>query len=106
ALSAWLYGVGLDGQWPQALRLKLAGVLAAGGEVARHDPRDAATHLLLAGVFAQFESLQPELDQAMGDAPQWASLWRRDSGLLKIAGAARQKRLSQAEEALMGALRG
>lgn len=106
ALSAWLYGVGLDCQWPQALRLKLAGVLAAGGEVARHDPRDAATHLLLAGVFAQFESLQPELDQAMGDAPQWASLWRRDSGLLKIAGAARQKRLSQAEEALMGALRG
>lgn len=35
ALSAWLYGVGLECRWPQALRLKLAGVLAAGSEVAR-----------------------------------------------------------------------
>lgn len=103
ALAAWLYGVGLACQWPQALRLKLAGVLAAGGEIARLDPRDAATHLLLAGVFAQFESLQAELDVALDGAGEWPALWRRDSGLLKIAGSARQKRLEKAEAALTNA---
>lgn len=97
ALAAWLYGVGLDCQWPQALRLKLAGVLAAGGEIARLDPRDAAAHLLLAGVFAQFESLQAELDAALDSAGEWATSWRRDRALLTIAGSARAKRLEKAE---------
>lgn len=104
ALSAWLYGVSLECRWPQALRLKLAGVLAAGSEVARLDPREAATHLLLGGVFAQFESLQAEFDFALNGAGEWAALWRRDRGLLKIAGSARQKRLEQAEAAVMNAL--
>lgn len=104
ALSAWLYGVSLECRWPQGLRLKLAGVLAAGSEVARLDPREAATHLLLGGVFAQFESLQAELDFALNGAGEWAALWRRDRGLLKIAGSARQKRLEQAEAAVMNAL--
>ena len=98
ALSAWLYGVSLECRWPQALRLKLAGVLAAGSEVARLDPREAATHLLLGGVFAQFESLQAELNVALESAGEWAALWRRDSGLLRIAGTARQKRLEKAEQ--------
>lgn len=102
ALAAWLYGVGLECQWPRALRLKLAGVLAAGGEIARLDPRDAATHLLLAGVFAQFESLQAELDAALDSAGEWATLWRRDRALLKIAATARAKRLEKAEHQITG----
>lgn len=102
ALGAWLYGVGLDCQWPQALRLKLTGVLAAGSEVARLDPCDAATHLLLAGVFAQFESLHAELDAALDSTGEWATLWRRDRALLKIAGSARAKRLEKAEHQITG----
>lgn len=97
ALSAWLYGVGLHCQWPQSLRLKLAGVLAVGSEVCRLDPREAATHLLLAGVFAQFEGLQVELDGVLDDSDAWAELWRRDSTLLKIAKTTRQRRLDKAE---------
>ena len=103
ALSAWLYGIALDCQWPQALRLKLAGVLAAASEVARLDPREAATHLLLGGVFAQFESLRTEMDVALESAGEWAALWRRDSGLLRIAGSARQKRLEKAEQQVIHA---
>ncbi len=103
ALSAWLYGVCLECRWPQALRLKLAGVLAAGSEVARLDPREATTHLLLGGVFAQFESLRTEMDVALESAGEWAALWRRDSGLLKIAGSARQKRLEKAEQQVIHA---
>jgi hypothetical protein len=85
------------------LRLKLAGVLAAASEVAHLDPREAATHLLLGGVFAQFESLQTELDVALESAGEWAALWRRDSALLKIAGSARQKRLEKAEQQVIHA---
>ena len=103
ALSAWLYSVCLECRWPQALRLKLTGVLAAGSEVARLDPREATTHLLLGGVFAQFESLQAELDVALESAGEWAALWRRDSGLLRIAGSARQKRLEKAEATVTNA---
>ena len=103
ALSAWLYGVALDCRRPQTLRLKLAGLLAAGSEVARLDPCETTTHLLLGGVFAQFESLQAELDIALDSAGEWAALWRRDSGLLKIAGSARQKRLDKAEETVTNA---
>jgi hypothetical protein len=98
ALSAWLYGVALDCRRPQTLRLKLAGLLAAGSEVARLDPCETTTHLLLGGVFAQFESLQAELNVALESTGEWAELWRRDSELLRIAGSARQKRLEKAEQ--------
>ena len=101
ALVAWLYGVGLDAGWPRALCLRLAGLLAAGAELARHDPKTPPGHVLLAGLFAQFDALQPALDDAFAATPpHWASLWRRDAGLLKVAAAAREKRLDQALQSL------
>jgi len=97
ALSAWLFGVGQESAWPQALQLLLLGLLAGCAEVARQCPSAAGSHLLLAGLFAQFDSLRSDLDNAFaaGDA-HWAQLWQRDKGLLAIAGSARSKRLQKA----------
>ncbi|MGE6791331.1 hypothetical protein SAMN05216206_0735 [Pseudomonas guineae] len=102
ALTAWLFGVGQDSAWPQALQLRLLGLLAGCAEVARQCPSKADSHLMLAGLFAQFDSLCGELDSAFaaGDA-HWAQLWRRDRGLLSMAGSARGKRLQKAQ-ALLG----
>lgn len=97
ALTAWLYGVGLDCGWPRHLQLRLAGLLATGAELARHDAKDPVTHVLLAGLFAQSDGLEAELDAALASTPQpWAGLWRRDRSLLKLAAAARGKRLDKA----------
>lgn len=103
ALSAWLLGVGQESAWPQALQLRLLGVLAGCAEVARQCPSAAAGHLMLAGLFAQFDSLRGELDGAFaaGDS-YWAQLWQRDQGLLSIANSARGKRLEKALALLGG----
>lgn len=102
ALTAWLFGVGQESAWPQALQLRLLGLLAGCAEVARQCPNAPGSHLLLAGLFAQFDSLSGELDGAFaaGDA-HWAQLWQRDKGLLTMAGTARTKRLQKAQ-ALLG----
>lgn len=101
ALGAWLHGVGRDSAWPQALQLRLLGLLAGCAEVARQGPSTPVAHLLLAGLFAQFAALDAELDAAFAAGPaEWAALWRRDKGLLAIAGAARDKRLQKALSAL------
>jgi alkylation response protein AidB-like acyl-CoA dehydrogenase len=102
ALTAWLFGLGQESAWPQALQLRLLGLLAGCAEVARQCPSAADSHLMLAGLFAQFDSLRAELDAAFaaGDG-HWAQLWQRDQGLLAIAGSARKKRLQKAQ-ALLG----
>ena len=101
AVGAWLYGVGRDANWPQALQLRLLGLLAGCAEVARQGPAQAATHLLLAGLFAQFAALEAELHAAFAAGPaDWAALWQRDRGLLSMAASARGKRLANALTAL------
>ncbi len=101
AICAWLYGLATERQWPAQLSLRLAGVLAGCAEVSRQPASQAPTHLLLAGVFSQFESLASALDAAFaaGDAAL-AAVWKRDKGVLAIAGAARAKRLEKARVAL------
>lgn len=97
AVTAWLYGVGQDSAWPQALQLRLLGLLAGCAEVARQCPSAAASHVLLAGLFAQFAALHGEVDAAMASGPaEWAALWQRDGKLLEIARTARAKRLEKA----------
>jgi hypothetical protein len=101
AVGAWLYGVGQDSNWPQALQLRLLGLLAGCAEVARQGPTQPATHLLLAGLFAQFAALDAELPAAFAAGPaDWAALWQRDRGLLSLAASARGKRLANALAAL------
>lgn len=97
ALCAWLYGVGQDSDWPQALQLKLLALLAGCAEVSRQPPNSSAGHVLLGGLFAQFDGLQGALDEAFADGPpQWASVWTRDRAVLDLAAGARAKRLAKA----------
>lgn len=101
AIGAWLYGVGLESGWPQGLLLRLGGLLTGCAELSRHGPSDASSHLLLAGLFAQFAALRPELDAAFSAGPAaWAQLWQRDHNLLNIAASARSKRLDKALQSL------
>eukprot|EP01030_Chromulinospumella_sphaerica_P019747 gene19747-19644_t len=72
AMTAWLYGVGQDSDWPQALQLRLLALLAGCAEVSRHPPVSPAGHVLLGGLFAQFEGLKGEINAALADGPpQW-----------------------------------
>lgn len=97
AVCAWLYGVGQDSGWPRELQLRLLGLLAGCAEVARLCPSAASSHLLLAGLFAQFASLRAGIDAAMASGPEeWNGLWQRDGKLLEIARSAREKRLEKA----------
>ncbi|MBM3108835.1 acyl-CoA dehydrogenase [Pseudomonas sp. P66] len=97
ALCAWLYGVGQDNGWPQALQLRLIGLLGGCAEGSRQCADATACHLLLGGLFAQFAALKDEINQALSlSTGEWAALWQRDQGLLEIASAARAKRLAKA----------
>ncbi|HSC84729.1 MAG TPA: acyl-CoA dehydrogenase family protein [Pseudomonas sp.] len=101
AVSAWLHGLGQDNGWAQELQLRLLGLLGGCAEVARQCPSAASTHLLLAGLFAQFQALRGEVDSAIAAGPaEWAALWQRDGNLLELARTARQKRLEKALQAL------
>lgn len=97
ALTAWLYGVGQACGWSQALQLRLLAQLAAASELSRLAPGEATTHVLLGALFAGFEALTPQVDEALQAGPaHWNQLWQRDRGILGMAGAARAKRLEKA----------
>jgi len=97
AMTAWLYGVGQDSGWPQPLQLRLLALLAGCAEVSRQPPNSPAGHVLLGGLFAQFEGLKPEVDQALRDGnPEWAAMWQRDQSVMQLAAGARAKRLAKA----------
>ena len=86
AIGGWLLGIGRDSGWPEALQLRLLGLLGSAAEVSRLCATSPVMHLMLAGLFAQFDGLRPELEAALAEGPQeWASLWQRDQGLLAIA---------------------
>ncbi|MGW8465148.1 acyl-CoA dehydrogenase [Pseudomonas sp. CLCA07] len=97
AMTAWLYGIGQDSDWPQALQLRLLALLAGCAEVSRQAPNNPAGHVLLGGLFAQFEGLKVEIDQALADGPpHWAAMWQRDRLVMDLAAGARGKRLVKA----------
>ncbi|PWE42370.1 acyl-CoA dehydrogenase [Pseudomonas prosekii] len=97
ALSAWLYGVGEESDWPQHLRLRLLALLAGCAEVSRQAPSSAATHVLLGGLFAQFDALKSDINQTMASGPaEWAAMWQRDQAVMDLAAGARSKRLAKA----------
>ncbi|KAB5624281.1 acyl-CoA dehydrogenase [Pseudomonas putida] len=97
ALLGWLHGVAQECAWPQALRLRLIGLLAACAEASRQCADSVGCHLLLAGLFAQFQALRADIDAALASGPEhWAQLWQRDQGLLALAAATRETRLIKA----------
>jgi hypothetical protein len=97
SLTSWLYGVGLECDWPQRLQLLLLGILGGAAEVSRLPPAEAATHLLLASLNQQFETLAQQLDTALSSSPDpWMQLWQRDRGVLQLARSARATRQARA----------
>lgn len=97
AMTAWLYGVGHDSAWPQALQLRLLALLAGCAEVSRHAPNNPVGHILLGGLFAQFDGLKAEINQALAEGPpHWAAMWQRDQSVMDLAAGARGKRLAKA----------
>lgn len=97
AMTAWLFGVGQDSDWPQTLQLRLLALLAGCAEVSRQAPNNPAGHVLLGGLFAQFDGLKAEVNQALADGPpQWAAMWQRDQAVMDLAAGARGKRLAKA----------
>ncbi len=102
ALCAWLYGQSLLDQWPQELKLQLLGVLAGLKETLQQPHTEAASHLLLAGLLAQFADLQAQITQALNaySCQTTAQAWQRDKAILEIARSARMRRLEVAKNAL------
>ncbi|MGE8065675.1 acyl-CoA dehydrogenase family protein [Pseudomonas sp. NPDC089569] len=97
AMTAWLYGVGQDSNWPQHLQLRLLALLAGCAEVSRQAPGSPSGHVLLGGLFAQFEALKTEVNQALAEGPSlWATMWQRDQAVMDLAAMARAKRLAKA----------
>ena len=98
ALCAWLYGQSLLDQWPQALQLQLVALLAGLKETLQQPNKEAASHVLLGGLLAQFASLQTPINQALQtySSQAIASAWQRDKAILEIANSARMRRLEVA----------
>ena len=97
AMTAWLYGVGQDSGWSQPLLLRLLALVAGCAEASRQPPNNPAGHVLLGGLFAQFDALKSEIDQALAEGnPEWAQMWQRDQSVMQLAAGARAKRLAKA----------
>ena len=97
AMTAWLYGVGQDCAWPPSLQLRLLGLLAGCAEASRQPPTSLAGHVVLGGLFAQFDALKTEVNEALADGPpEWAAMWQRDQAVMDLAAGARGKRLAKA----------
>ncbi|WP_338801006.1 acyl-CoA dehydrogenase family protein [Pseudomonas sp. RSB 5.4] len=97
AMTAWLYGVGQDSGWSQPLLLRLLALLGGCAEASRQPPNNPAGHVLLGGLFAQFDAFKPEIDRALAEGnPEWALMWQRDQSVMQLAAGARAKRLAKA----------
>jgi hypothetical protein len=97
AMTAWLYGIGQDCAWPQSLQLRLLALLAGCAESSRQPPTSLAGHVLLGGLFAQFDGLKAEVNEALAAGPQeWMAMWQRDQAVMDLAAGARGKRLAKA----------
>ena len=97
AMTAWLYGVGQECAWPQGLQLRLLGLLSGCAEGSRQPPTSLAGHVVLGGLFAQFEGLKAEVNEALAGGPaEWAAMWQRDQAVMDLAAGARGKRLAKA----------
>jgi hypothetical protein len=83
------------------LQLRLLALLAGCAEVSRQAPNNPSGHVLLGGLFAQFDGLKSEVTQALADGPpHWAAMWQRDQGVMDLAAGARGKRLAKALAAI------
>jgi hypothetical protein len=53
--------------------------------------------VLLGGLFAQFDALKPDINEALAEGPpEWSAMWQRDQAVMDLAAGARGKRLVNA----------
>lgn len=99
AMLAWHTRAMAKGSEMGELNLKVLALLSALAHIATLEPKQATTHLLLAGVQAQYRALAADLTAALQGSESY-SLWLRDSAVLNLAQAAREARLQKAKAQL------
>lgn len=93
ALGAHLLALAFRFGWPHEIRERLLAHLVTARALALADPGSGATHLALAGLFAEQGRLLLAIEPCWELAdPATRSRWERDSALLSVAGTAREKR--------------
>lgn len=93
ALGAHLLALAFRFGWPREVRERLLAHLVAARALAVADPGSGATHLALAGLFAEQGRLLLAIEPCWELAdPATRARWERDSALLSVAGTAREKR--------------
>ncbi len=104
ALLAYLFAESRRRDWPQAWSERALATLLGFSGTARLDPRDAATHLLLAGTLQWAHALFAEAKALFAEGPQDAAAerWARDVPLTQVAGSARTRRAERAWERIAG----
>lgn len=104
ATLGYLTRVARASGWPREVVIEMTALLAAARAIAADDPSDPATHVALAGLFAQSRALVARLEPHWSSvAPEVRDRWARDRELLEVAGRARAQRLESAFRVLAGA---
>ena len=97
----YLIGVGRRSQWPEALIERLISVAVTIRSLALGHPSSPELHLAFAGVAAALGALLKELPWDLV-VQEEADRWRRDQGLLVVAGKARELRRISAWRRIRG----
>jgi acyl-CoA dehydrogenase len=105
ALSGYLLGVARRSRSKAVARRigRIAAVIVGGRAVAALDPKDAVTHVVLAGLIDEVRDLVEGLSEAFLLSPaEERDRFERDKPLLKVAERAREARRERAWEVLAG----
>lgn len=97
AVTAWLVGVVRRGDGDRALVERLVAHAASLLALADADRESPATHVALAGAFANLQAILDAMDTWWKVAPDdLRAMWERDRRLLRVASNARAQRLERA----------
>ena len=99
ALLAWHERLLRERQGPQSLYLQVITLLGTLAHLATLNPKEPATHLLLAGVQTQYRALANGLTEALAGSAYHA-MWLRDQSVLNVARKAQEARLNKALQTL------
>ncbi len=101
AILAFLLSTGARGQWPAALRERMASQLVAVRALAMESPSSPIVHLALSGAIAGTRALVEECSELWSSLPESDRLaWERDRRILDVASTARAARTERAWELL------
>ena len=103
AVTAYRLGEALKAAWPEQLVQLHLPVILGLRAIIEMDLQKPATHIALAAVRSQFESLIEQTDSCFSTGnPEAFSAWQRDKVLLNVANKAHLKRTETAWKAFIG----